>query len=260
MRKKKPEEHENLERWLITYADLITLLLAFFILMYTMSKQDSKKYQEVAAHLKAIFSGSHAILATGNVAGKAPIELSFKGGAENVAALKEQLEKELGEIGDKGAADGMQNISLVSDERGLVVRAMEKAFFDTGKADLTSRARSALDGIAPVLVGLPNHVRVEGHTDNVPIHNSEFNSNWELSAARATRMARMFVDQKLIPPERISAAGYAEYHPVASNDTAEGRAENRRVDLVVLPRTKVNFAAPDAVQPTGAWRKITDNQ
>lgn len=249
MRKKKPEEHENLERWLITYADLITLLLAFFILMYTMSKQDSKKYQEVAAHLKAIFSGSHAILATGNVAGKAPIELSFKGGAENVAALKEQLEKELREIGDKGAADGMQNISLVSDERGLVVRAMEKAFFDTGKADLTSRARSALDGIAPVLVGMPNHVRVEGHTDNVPISTSEFRSNWELSVRRATEVVRYLVERRHFPPDRISASGYAEYRPIASNDTPEDRATNRRIEIIIVNVAENKPKAPAAPPP-----------
>jgi chemotaxis protein MotB len=234
MRKKKPEEHENLERWLITYADLITLLLAFFILMYTMSKQDNKKYQEVAAHLKAIFSGSTAVLATGNVAGKVPIELSFKGGAENVAALKEQLEKELREIGDKGAGDTMQKISLISDERGLVVRAMEKAFFDTGKADLTQRARIALDGIAPVLTKMPNHLRVEGHTDNVPINTSEFRSNWELSVRRATEVVRYLVERQGFPPDRISASGYAEYRPIASNDSPENRAMNRRIEIIII--------------------------
>lgn len=235
MRKKKHVEEEGGgERWLITYADLITLLLAFFILMYTMSKQDSKKYQEVAAHLKAIFTGSTAILATGNVAGKVPIELSFKGGAENVAALKEQLEKELREIGDKGAADTMQKISLISDERGLVVRAMEKAFFDTGKADLTSRARSALDSITPVLLSMPNHMRVEGHTDNVPINTSEFRSNWELSVRRATEVVRYLIEQHGFPPGRISASGYAEYRPIASNDTAEDRAKNRRIEIIII--------------------------
>ena len=234
MRKKKPEEHENLERWLITYADLITLLLAFFILMYTMSKQDSKKYQEVAAHLKAIFTGSTAVLATGNVAGKVPIELSFKGATENSADLKEQLEKELREIGDKGSGDTMQKISLISDERGLVVRAMEKAFFDTGKADLTSRAQSALDSIAPVLTNMPNHVRVEGHTDNVPINTSEFRSNWELSVRRATEVVRYLVEQHGFQPDRISASGYAEYRPIVSNDTAENRAMNRRIEIIIV--------------------------
>ncbi|HME45960.1 MAG TPA: flagellar motor protein MotB [Syntrophorhabdales bacterium] len=248
MKKRKPEEeHSNLERWLITYADLITLLLAFFILMYTMSKQDSKKYQEVAAHLRAIFTGSNAVLATGNVAGRAPVELSFKAGAENVASLKEQLEKELREIGDKGTGDTMQKISLISDERGLVVRAMEKAFFDTGKADLTSRARTALDGIEPVLTNMPNHVRVEGHTDNVPINTSEFRSNWELSVRRATEVVRYLVERHGFPPDRISASGYAEYRPIASNDTAEDRAMNRRIEIIIV---KTSESQNQSNQPT----------
>ena len=234
MRKKKPEEPENAERWLITYADLITLLLAFFILMYTMSKQDNKKYQEVAAHLKAIFTGSNSVLATGNVAGKVPIELSFKGGAESVAALKEQLEKEVHEIGDQGAQDTTQKISLFSDERGLVVRAMEKAFFDAGKADLTSRARSALEVIAPVVKKMPNHLRVEGHTDNAPINTSEFRSNWELSVRRATEVVRYLIERQGFPPDRISASGYAEYRPIASNDSPEHRAMNRRIEIVIV--------------------------
>jgi chemotaxis protein MotB len=103
----------------------------------------------------------------------------------------------------------------------------------------------------------PYDLRIEGHTDNVPIHNAEFDSNWELSSARATRIARIFLDMKAMPADRLSAAGYAEFHPVASNNTPEGRAQNRRVDLVVLPRTRVNFSAPSAAS-AGPWRKITD--
>ena len=108
-------------------------------------------------------------------------------------------------------------------------------------------------------------MRIEGHTDNVPIHNSEFDSNWELSAARATHIARLFLDMHQIPAERISAAGYAEYHPVTPNDTDQGRAENRRVDLVVLPRSRIDLSQPTPAQftsalPSGAWRKITDGE
>ncbi|HXA79830.1 MAG TPA: OmpA family protein, partial [Opitutaceae bacterium] len=104
----------------------------------------------------------------------------------------------------------------------------------------------------------PYDIRIEGHTDNVPIHNAEFDSNWELSSARATRIAHIFIDFKTIPPDRLSAAGYAEFHPITSNDTAEGRAENRRVDLVVMPRSRFNFATP-VLNPTGPWRTITEN-
>jgi chemotaxis protein MotB len=106
----------------------------------------------------------------------------------------------------------------------------------------------------------PYDVRVEGHTDNMPIHNDEFDSNWELSSARATRIARIILALRAIPPERLSAAGYAEFHPVADNTTPEGRAQNRRVDLIILPRTKVNFAAAAPPNPGGPWAKITDDK
>jgi chemotaxis protein MotB len=101
---------------------------------------------------------------------------------------------------------------------------------------------------------------VEGHTDNAPIHTAEFDSNWELSTARATRIARLFLDLHTMPPERISASGYAEFHPVATNDTLAGRAENRRVDLVVLPRTEIDLSIPDSALPAGPWRKITEDR
>jgi chemotaxis protein MotB len=112
--------------------------------------------------------------------------------------------------------------------------------------------------IAASLGRTPYDLRVEGHTDNVPIHTASFDSNWELSSARATRIARLFLDFHAIPADRLSAAGYAEFHPVASNATAVGRATNRRVDLVVLPRTLVNFSVPGFPRPDGQWRKITD--
>ena len=129
---------------------------------------------------------------------------------------------------------------------GLVISLREAGFFDSGSA--TPKAGGPADAAPDCgIAGRPPYdLRIEGHTDNVPIHNAEFDSNWELSSARATHIARLFLEMKAIPPDRLSAAGYAEFHPVASNDTAEGRAENRRVDLVVMPRTKINFAAGDA--------------
>ena len=102
-------------------------------------------------------------------------------------------------------------------------------------------------------------MRVEGHTDNIPIHNAEFDSNWELSSARATRIARLLLELHAISPDRLSAAGYAEFHPVVGNDSAEGRAENRRVDLVVMPRSQFNFAKSVSANNVGQWQRITDN-
>lgn len=231
-RKKYHEEHENSERWLITYADLITLLLAFFILMYTMSKQDAQKYQEVATELKAIFSGGTGVAGKGNFAGKIPTELSFKDSPDG-NGIKE-LEKELKAIKNEGPKSNQQRISLFSDERGIVVRAMEQAFFEVGKADLSDRAKKTLDAITPIIRSMPNHLRVEGHTDTVPIHTYEFRSNWELSVRRATEVVRYLIEHHKFPPDRISAVGFAEFRPIADNDTVENRAANRRIEIILV--------------------------
>jgi chemotaxis protein MotB len=142
---------------------------------------------------------------------------------------------------------------------GLVISLREAGFFNSGSATPKPETLATLRQVAISLGRTPYDLRIEGHTDNSPIHTAEFDSNWELSSARATRIARLFLDLKAMPAERISAAGFAEFHPVASNATADGRAQNRRVDLVVLPRTKVNLSVPGFPRPTGEWRKITDD-
>ena len=230
-RKRKPEEHDNLERWLITYADLITLLLAFFIMMYTFSKQDSEKYREVTGHLKTIFTGASSVASHGNSAGSAPFDVSLAspGSTEEV---KKKLEQEIDNVEANGDAV-QKNISVISDERGIVIRILDEAFFDTGKADLKQGAKKTLDRIAPVISSVSNPVRVEGHTDNIPISTGEFRSNWELSVRRATEVIRYLIERHDLSPRRISAVGYAEYHPVAPNNTAENRSRNRRIEIIV---------------------------
>jgi len=150
------------------------------------------------------------------------------------------------------------SISLEMGRDGLVISLREAGFFDSGSATPKAEALPTLRQIADRLSTTPYDLRIEGHTDNVPVHNAEFDSNWELSAARATHIARVFLEMNAISPDRLSAAGYAEFHPVASNDTAEGRAENRRVDLVVMPRTELDFAGSGDAAPSGQWRKVTD--
>lgn len=229
-RKKREEEHENLERWLITYADLITLLLAFFIMMYVFSKQDAQKYDEVVGHLKTIFTGGSGVHGQGKEGGL-PFELPMKiAGARN--EVQDKLENEIKSM--KGDESVKKDVSVFSDERGVVVRILDKACFEEGKADLQERSKSALSRIAAVIKETKNQIRIEGHTDNVPISNYEFKSNWELSARRATEVVKYFVERFAFPPNRISAAGYAEYRPVTSNDTAEHRALNRRIEIIIL--------------------------
>jgi chemotaxis protein MotB len=230
-RKRRVEEHENLERWLITYADLITLLLAFFIMMYTFSKQDAQKYQEVTSGLKTIFSGGSGVVKKGSVAAAGVPEGLSK------EETRKQLESEFKGMGTEEKVP--ENVSVISDERGIVIRIMDKAFFDEGKADLKEGAKKALDRISPIIERLPNHLRVEGHTDNVPIRTAEFRSNWELSVRRATEVVRYLVDGKEFPPVRISAAGFAEHRPLAPNDKPENRARNRRIEIIIVAAGEV---------------------
>lgn len=229
-RKKSEEDKENLERWLLTYADLITLLLAFFVMLYVFSKQDTRKYDAMTMQLKAIFSGGTGIVDEGGRTGSETIEAASEG-PSNVE-IRRQLEEQIkGLANNEGLAD---NISVITDERGIVIRIMDKAFYDTGKADLKDKARATLDRIAPVIRTLPNEIRIEGHTDNVPISTYEFKSNWELSVRRATEVVRYLVENGEISPNRISAAGYAEYRPVAENDSEANRALNRRIEIIVV--------------------------
>jgi chemotaxis protein MotB len=243
-KKKHEEEPENAERWLITYADLITLLLAFFILMYTMSKQDAQKYQEISGQLKAVFTGGIGVAGKGSVLGKTPTELSFKGGeGSGVRELERQI---------KGVDEQSKGrISVFADDRGIVVRAMEKAFFEEGKADLSNQAKKALDAIVPVIKSMNSHLRVEGHTDNVPIRTVEFKSNWELSVMRATEVVRYMIERHQFPADRISAAGYAEYRPIAPNDDPKNRGLNRRIEMIIVKSEQTKKIQAEAGQEEG---------
>ncbi len=229
-KRKHNEEHENAERWLLTYADLITLLLAFFIMMYVFSKKDAQKYDEVASHLKTIFSGGTGLVGKGSVTAASPIDMPSKGASSG--EIKRQLESEL--MDSNRNKPGGENISVLSDERGIVIRVLDKAFFDEGKAELKDGAKGALDKIVPIIKSVDNHVRIEGHTDNVPIKTNEFKSNWELSVRRATEVVRYFVEKRGLPPDRISATGYAEYRPIVQNNSPKNKSLNRRIEIIVV--------------------------
>lgn len=259
------------ERWLVSYADFITLLFAFFVVLYAFAKADQKKQVQVSAaidtafHSLGIFPDPARRPAKGRSAtsGAAqpviPMNIVIGEDVLSPARVKDdlnQIRRELQQTLSNQIAQHTVSIQMGRD--GLVISLREAGFFRSGSAMPRPETLGTLRLIAKSLGRTPYEVRVEGHTDNIPIHNPEFDSNWELSSARATRIARMLLDLHAIPPDRLSAAGYAEFHPVASNQTADGRAENRRVDLVVMPRSQVNFAATGPARPTGLWHKITD--
>lgn len=225
-RRRRFEDHENLERWLLTYADLITLLLAFFIVMYSMSQVDAKKFGKMTEALSGVLKGGTVVVKQGNHMGIMP-----GGGVLRTAVLKS--------IGESIENDfqGMGNEKLVNtevSERGLVIHIMESALFKLGSAELTDKARETLDIVAEHLKSVPNHIRIEGHTDNRPINTVRYPSNWELSSARATEVVRYLIESHRIKPNEISALGYGEFRPLVANTTDENRAKNRRVDIVVM--------------------------
>jgi chemotaxis protein MotB len=260
------------ERWLVSYADFITLMFAFFVVLYASAQADQKKQAQMADSIDSAFRAlgifpspaRKASLAAGPAGTDKPVVPMNIVMGEDVLApaqVKQDLERIRGELMQTLSNQvAGHTVSIRMGRDGLIISLREAGFFNSGSASPKPATLATLRTIAASLGRTPYDLRVEGHTDNVPIHTAEFDSNWELSSARATRIARLLVDKGLIAPERISAAGYAEYHPVASNDTAEGRAENRRVDLVVSPRTTVNFAASGPSGPDGEWRKITDVQ
>jgi chemotaxis protein MotB len=224
-RRKAAEDKENLDRWLLTYSDLITLLLAFFVVMYSMSRVDNKKFGQVSDALNTILKGGQSVL-------RSPVDPDKAG--HGVLALGNLRMAQL-KIDEKFRQVGKQEVLKTEiTERGLVVHIMESALFDPGSAELKSRAMEVLDLVAEELSNRPNHIRIEGHTDDAPIHTAVYPSNWELSSARATAVVRFYTENHTIQPDRISALGYGEFRPVVPNNSIENRATNRRVDIVIL--------------------------
>ncbi|MEW5947860.1 MAG: flagellar motor protein MotB [Thermodesulfobacteriota bacterium] len=240
-KKKKHEEHANHERWLVSYADFITLLFAFFVTMYASSRVDGQKMGYVmdsiqrafgAIPLSEVSGGGRSIIPGANVPAQ-PSFVSDKGAGYKEAEMKkaaEEIKKSL-EAKEKGLN---QAVSISIDERGMVISIADKVFFDTGLATIREDVKPVLDEIARTLLRAPNHIRIEGHTDNVPINTPQFPSNWELSTARASAIIRHLLTYHPFDPRKLSAAGYGEYRPVAPNDNEDGRSKNRRVDIVIL--------------------------
>ena len=268
MRPRVPRSRVTQDRWLVSYADFITLLFAFFVVLYAFARADQKKQVQISQAIDSAFRSMGVLhqgprQAPGGAADRAESVKQAVMAEEFVdpAKVKDDLERLRRDLTQTLSSQiASHAISLEMGRDGLVISLREAGFFDSGSAVPKAEAEQTLRQIAGRLGATPYDVRVEGHTDNVPIHTAEFDSNWELASARATRIARLFLEMKAIPPERISAAGYGEYHPVAANDTAQGRAENRRVDLVVMPRTTINFAAEDSTGNPGTWRKVTDEK
>lgn len=237
-RRRKSDDGEDSNRWLLTYADLITLLLAFFVVMYSMSRIDAKKFGQISEAFNGILgSGQYDIVLRPNILPSDKGHGLLKVG--DLQMLQTHLEDTLRHEGK------MEETVTEVTERGLVIHIVESALFSQASAVLQSRAKQILDLVALKIKDRPNHIRVEGHTDDRPIITDRFPSNWELSAARATEVVRYFIDQHNIQPDRISALGYGKYRPIRLNNSIQNRARNRRVDIVVLT-TELSLKEPSS--------------
>jgi chemotaxis protein MotB len=266
------DEVENQERWLLTYADMITLLMVLFIVLFSIGQLDLKKFEQLRSGLAASF-GTKTVALDGGTGvldgGPSPLDaqtaqdiLDAQRAAEVAAA--QQLRETADEVKKTLAGQGLgDKVTFRFEDRGLVLQIVtDQVLFDLGKADLRPEGRAVLDGLASALKEVPNDIAVEGHTDNRPISGFPFPSNWELSTARATSVLRYLVDDKGLDRKRISAAGYGEERPVVPNDTPAHQAQNRRVEIVVLRPSKPlldDTTSSDSTTSTTAGRSAGEH-
>jgi chemotaxis protein MotB len=249
MRRQQHATHENHERWLVSYADFITLLFAFFVVMFASTQADKEKARQVSESVRQALEHGQFSSAISTVLGrgkyvaahvpKTPEPADHPDAPppppSQPAPRPADLAKSLDTLQHGLAAEiGSGKVGLKLEKRGLVISLRESAFFASGDDTISTTSLPMVSKIAVEIQGLTNPLRLEGHTDSIPIHTPRFRSNWELSAARSIAMMELLSQRFQVPVERMSIAGYAENAPTDTNETVEGRAHNRRVDLVVL--------------------------
>ena len=239
--RKKKDKPEGLrgDEWIATYSDTITLLLTFFILLYSFSSVNEQKLKEISTALQIVLSGQSAdsILEHNLEDGTEPIIGDIDTpNPDNMDGEKLDMYNTISAFIDKKKLEA--TVEVKEDDRGIIIQLKYNILFQSGRADLREESKSILDKISGLLLTFPNKIIIEGHTDNVPMHNEIFDSNWELSAIRAVNVVRYFVDEKKQDALRFSAAGYGEQKPIAENTSVEGRDKNRRVNILIIASVK----------------------
>lgn len=237
MSKKKSNGSKiNTQQWLNTYADFMTLLLCVFVMLFSMSNVDSRKFDAFIA----AFTGSSGVLDNGNAILKERVmkQGSMSNGASSAVMEMQSFNDAKKEIEQYLKEKKLSNqVDVLNEDAGLLLRFKDNVLFDSGSSRLTNKSKDVLNYTSNILNSnsfKDKFISIEGHTDNVPISTAEFPSNWELSVARASNVARYLVERTGIDPKRISASGYSQYHPVKPNDSQENKAYNRRVDIMIL--------------------------
>ncbi len=234
MAKRKHEEHENHERWLVSYADFITLLFAFFVVMYSISSVNVGKYRTVSESIRAalnpVVSPPSSPTPIALSASKAALTAPDAPGSKEVVIRKlRNLVKSI------KAIPQMSTVRITEKINGdIVITIPDQLLFNSGEAAVRSEALPFLEGLGGAIVELNRHTKVEGHTDNVPIRTPHFPSNWELSAGRAVMVVRVLSELYGVPSDHLAAVGHADTRPVTGNLDPEQRAKNRRVEVIIL--------------------------
>jgi chemotaxis protein MotB len=271
-RKKKQEEHENMERWLVSYADFMTLLFAFFVVMYSISSVNEGKYRVLSDSLSDTFTteeSSPEIIDFDNSLSQPQTAQS-----DNFIELpipNDNIENEpeidknptLNEISNEvsGAVEDLINNGLINinkNENWLEIEIKSSILFQSGGSVLSEDAEDVLASLAKIIKAYPNQIQVEGYTDNVPIKTQRFPSNWELSSSRAASVVHLFADEG-VNPNNMQAIGYGEFRPKANNDSAKGRSENRRVVLVILGSDNTRKVIKSDAKSTSNLKQLESN-
>lgn len=257
MARKNNQESSGAPEWMTTYSDLVTLLLTFFILLFSMATIDKNRFTEIASSLSNSLinlNGGDSILQNSNNSiitidfaslkneeAKAKQKEKYIETAEDMVVNAEQqiADKRIDEaknrirdtISEKGISDKVQ---VVEEKDFLLIRLDSEVFFDSGSAEIRAEGKKLLSALALTLRGIENEIMVAGHTDNIPIHTAQFKSNWELSTARATNVVSYFINDEKLDPALFTATGNGEFRPAGDNNTAEGRQRNRRIEIKIL--------------------------
>lgn len=257
MARKKEQASEGAPEWMTTYSDLVTLLLTFFILLFSMSTVDKKTFSEIAASLAqslldlnsgdtVLPNSSNSIITIDFAAMKDDLKKSenyekYLEDAEEMVVDSKQQQKDRiidevknhirDTINEKGISDKVQ---VIEEKEFLLVRLDDEVFFQSGSAEIGSEGKKLLSAMAQDLKGIENEILISGHTDNIPIHNAQFSSNWELSTARATNVVTYLIDAEKLNPSKLTATGNGEFKPIGDNNTSDGRQMNRRIEIKIV--------------------------
>ncbi len=241
MSRKKPEKKSISQEWLTTYSDMMTLILCFFVLLYSFSLLDTDKFRQLAQSMAIALGGNSQVITNGGNVGPVPIDENpgVENNSDGTGMVGEEAQRIYNEVSSYIDENGLNaKVTIKKETRGVLIELQDNILFDSGEAKLKKDSIPLLQKISGLLKQFSNEVIVEGHTDNLPINKGYYQSNWELSTDRANKVVRYFIEKEGLDGRRFQAVGLGEYRPIDTNDTPDGRKNNRRVNILLVTLQK----------------------